>query len=91
MFILVLGGVLALFTVHQQTFPNIDPEIVSVNVTYLGAAPEEAEEGVCIRVEEAVEGTAGIDKIRSVASEGRCTVNIELTEDIDPIQALNSR
>ena len=32
MFILMFGGVLALFTVHQQTFPNIDPEVVSVSV-----------------------------------------------------------
>jgi multidrug efflux pump subunit AcrB len=89
MFILMISGLLALLTVHQQSFPNVDPEVVSISVPYLGAAPEEAEEGVCIRVEEAVEGTAGIDKVRSVASEGQCTVNVELTEDIDPIQALN--
>ncbi|MFT7650923.1 MAG: multidrug efflux pump subunit AcrB [Limisphaerales bacterium] len=89
MVILMLGGIIALFTVHQQTFPNIDMEMVSIDVPYLGAAPEEAEEGVCIRVEEAVEGTAGIKKIHSIASEGNCSVRVELTEDVDAIQALN--
>lgn len=89
MFILVLAGVLALFTVHQQTFPNIDPDVVMVNVPYLGAAPEEVEQGVCVRIEEAVEGTEGIKKIRSSATEGQCNVTIELTEDAIPIQALN--
>ncbi|MDA1077025.1 MAG: efflux RND transporter permease subunit, partial [Proteobacteria bacterium] len=89
MTILILGGILALLTVHQQTFPNIDQEMVTIRVPYLGAAPEEAEEGVCIRIEEAVEGTAGIDKIRSIASEGLCTVMVELTEDVDAIAALN--
>ena len=89
MTILILAGVMALMTVHQQTFPNIDPEIVSISVPYLGAAPEEAEEGVCIRIEEAVEGTVGIKKIRSNASEGLCTVQVELNEDVDPIEALN--
>jgi len=89
MFILVLAGVLALFTVHQQTFPNIDPDVVMVNVPYLGAAPEEVEQGVCVRIEEAVEGTEGIKKIRSSATEGQCNVIIELTEDAIPIQALN--
>ena len=89
MFILVLAGVLALFTVHQQTFPNIDPDVVTVNVPYLGAAPEEVEQGVCVRIEEAVEGTDGIKKIRSSATEGQCNITIELTEDATPIQALN--
>ncbi|TDJ41155.1 MAG: efflux RND transporter permease subunit [Gammaproteobacteria bacterium] len=89
MFILVLAGVLALFTVHQQTFPNIDPDVVMVNVPYLGAAPEEVEQGVCVRIEEAVEGTEGIKKVRSSATEGQCNVIIELTEDAIPIQALN--
>ncbi len=89
MFILVLAGVLALFTVHQQTFPNIDPDVVTVNVPYLGAAPEEVEQGVCVRIEEAVEGTDGIKKIHSSATEGQCNVTIELTEDSVPIQALN--
>ena len=89
MSILVLAGIVSLLTVHQQTFPEMDAEIVSVTVPYLGAAPVEAEEGVCIRIEEAVEGTPGIDKISSTASEGLCSVNIEITEDADPIQALN--
>jgi multidrug efflux pump subunit AcrB len=89
MFILIAGGVLSMYTVHQQTFPNMDPDIVSVTVPYLGAAPEEVEEGVCVRIEEAVEGIEGIDKANSSANEGACNVMFELTEDVDPIQALN--
>jgi multidrug efflux pump subunit AcrB len=89
MWILLLMGVMAMFSVNQQTFPNFEVEIVTVSVPYLGAAPEEVEQGVCVRVEESVRSVEGIDKIRSTASEGRCSVVIELTEDIDPIQALN--
>ena len=89
MFILIAGGVLSAYTVHQQTFPNIDPDVVSVTVPYLGAAPEEVEEGVCIRIEEAVEGTEGIDKVHTSANEGACNVMFELSEDVDSIQALN--
>ena len=57
MSILVLAGIVSLLTVHQQTFPEMDAEIVSVTVPYLVAAPVEAEEGVCMRIEEAVEGS----------------------------------
>ena len=32
MVILILGGLMSLLTVHQQTFPNIEQDIVSVSV-----------------------------------------------------------
>ena len=89
MAILVIGGAMSLYTVHQEEFPNIEVEIVSITVPYLGAAPEEAELGVCIRIEEAIEGVEGIDKIRSTASEGVCSVRAELLEDADGTRALN--
>ena len=89
MWILLMSGGMALLTLHQEEFPNIDPEIVTVNVPYLGAAPQEVEEGVCVRIEEAIEGTEGIDKIYATASEGACRVRIELTEDADATRALN--
>ena len=89
MTIMLLGGVMGLFTTHQEEFPNIDFEVVSVTVPYLGAAPEEAEQGVCIRIEEAVEGTEGIDKILSTASEGTCSVSVQLHDDADGARALN--
>ena len=60
MSILLVGGVMALLTVHQEEFPSIEVEVVSVQVPYLGAAPTEAEEGVCIRIEEAVEGQSKV-------------------------------
>ncbi|MFN2166358.1 MAG: efflux RND transporter permease subunit, partial [Anaerolineae bacterium] len=89
MFVLIMGGALALLTVNQEEFPNMDTRIVSVTVPYLGAAPEESEQGVCIRIEEAIEGVEGIDKIYASAAEGNCTVRAELTNDADESQALN--
>ena len=32
MFILLIGGVGALFIVHQEEFPNIDPDVVQIRV-----------------------------------------------------------
>ena len=42
--ILVIAGLVALPTIHQEEFPNIDIDAVRVTVPYLGAAPEEVEE-----------------------------------------------
>jgi multidrug efflux pump subunit AcrB len=89
MWILVMGGMLALPNTHQEEFPNIDIDAVRVNVPYLGAAPAEVESGVCVRVEEAVQGTEGIDKISSSASEGNCSVTIELVAGVDRTKVAN--
>ena len=55
MFILVGGGLMSLTQLNQEQFPDVELGIVQVGVPYLGAAPEEVEEGVCFRIEEALE------------------------------------
>ena len=89
MMILMVGGLLALPRIHQEEFPTLDVDAVSVRVPYLGAAPTEVESAVCIRVEEAVEGTEGIDTVSSNASEGMCSVNIELVSGVDRTKVAN--
>ncbi len=89
MWILVVGGLLALPRTHQEEFPNIEVDAVRISVPYLGAAPAEVESGVCIRIEEAIQGTEGIDKISSSASEGLCTVTAELVEGVDKTKLSN--
>jgi multidrug efflux pump subunit AcrB len=89
MAVLLVGGVLALYTVHQEEFPNINTQMVSITVPYLGAAPEESEQGVCLRIEEAIEGVEGIDRLHTTAAEGACNVLAELLLDADANEALN--
>jgi multidrug efflux pump subunit AcrB len=89
MAVLLVGGILSLFTVHQEEFPDINIRMVSITVPYLGAAPEESELGVCLRIEEAIDGVEGIDKLRSTAAEGACNVLAELLLDADDNQVLN--
>ncbi|MEL0064228.1 MAG: efflux RND transporter permease subunit, partial [Gammaproteobacteria bacterium] len=62
MLIFIAGGAISLASMHKEEFPNIEPGIVQIQVPYLGAAPEEVEEAVCIRIEEAIEGADGIDR-----------------------------
>ncbi|MCP4003480.1 MAG: efflux RND transporter permease subunit, partial [bacterium] len=83
MFMLVIGGAMALFRIPQKPFPDIDVDIVTVAVEYRGAAPEEVEEGVCVRIEEEIDSVDGIDKIRSTAVEGSCAVFVEVMQGAD--------
>lgn len=89
MMILVVGGLISLTQLKQEEFPEIDLGIVQVRVPYLGAAPEEVELGVCIRIEEALEGAQSIYRMTSASGEGMCTVTLELESSADDIEALN--
>jgi multidrug efflux pump subunit AcrB len=89
MMIFIVGGAIALSQLRQEEFPPIDLGIVQVTVPHLGAAPEEVETGVCLRIEEAIEGVQGIFRMTSRSSEGYCAVTVELESGADNILALN--
>ena len=83
MVVILASGLLTIGSIEVETFPEIAADVISVSVVYRGAAPEEVEEAVCVRVEEAVQSLEGIKRIRSTASENRGSVNIELVPGAD--------
>ncbi len=86
MFVMIFaGGWVTLPNLRQEEFPPIDPEAVSVVVEYRGASPAEVEESICIRIEEAIDGTPDVDRIVTTASEGVCrvTAEVRIGADVD--------
>ncbi|MEZ4333299.1 MAG: efflux RND transporter permease subunit [Myxococcota bacterium] len=81
--IMVVGGLLAAFSVRQEEFPAVSPEAVMVTVEYRGASPEEVEKSICLRIEEAIEGTPNLDRLNAIAVEGACNVTAELIVGAD--------
>ncbi len=78
MALLVAGGLMTLPTIRQEMIPDVDLDLVTASVVYPGASPEEVEEAIVVRVEEALDGLPGIKRLRSTASEGVGSVIVEL-------------
>ena len=89
MLLILVGGALSLFTNVVEIFPETSVDLITVTVPYLGASPAEVEEGVCMRVEEAVAGIEGIKRLRSTAYEGAGAVMIEVEEFADIKEVLD--
>lgn len=89
MLVFLTGGLIALPTIRQEEFPAIDTDLVRISVEYPGATPEETEESVCLRIEEAIEGTPDVDRITALAVEGACVVTVELVIGADGEVALS--
>ena len=86
---IAVSGVIGLLNIRGEDFPLVSLDMLTVDVPYLGAAPEEVEEGVCIRIEEAIQGIDGIKQITSTAAENMGTVLIEVELGADVRRVLD--
>ncbi|MXW46327.1 MAG: efflux RND transporter permease subunit [Gammaproteobacteria bacterium] len=89
MTILIVSGLISVFQIRQEDLPPIKLDVVLVTVPYLGAAPEEVESGVSVRIEEALEGVQGIHRVTSTSSEGVAYVGAELEAGASLAQVAN--
>ena len=89
MIVLIGAGILGLVTVKKEVVPEISVDMISVSVDYRGAAPQEVESGVLLRVEEAVQGIDGVDRVISTANEGVGSVTIEVETGYDIREVLD--
>ncbi len=88
MAIVIVIGLISMVTVKQEVFPEFSLDLVSVQVPYPGASPEEVEQGIVLAVEEAVRGVDGVKRVTSTSAEGLGAVNVELLLSADPEKVL---
>lgn len=83
----VLFGILGFGKLTSSFFPLIETKIISIQIAYPGASPEEIEEGVVLKIEDNLKGVNGIDRINSVSQENVGTITVEILKgyDIDVI------
>jgi multidrug efflux pump subunit AcrB len=93
MMFIVIMGIFSYFTIQRQMFPNIEINYINVSAVYRGASPQEIEESILIKIEEAIKDITEIKKATSRAfrGSGRITLEIqkdkELTEVLDKVKA----
>ncbi|NCT41801.1 MAG: efflux RND transporter permease subunit [Alphaproteobacteria bacterium] len=80
MMLFLVGGLFSLFNIRSETFPSIDPKLITISVPYPGATPYEVADSITSRIEEALSGTEGVKRISSTASEGYGIIQVELED-----------
>jgi multidrug efflux pump subunit AcrB len=66
----VVGGVVALLSITREFFPDITPRAARITLPYPGATPQEIEEGMALKVEDAIAELDVIDRITTTLAEG---------------------
>ncbi|MFH1810610.1 MAG: efflux RND transporter permease subunit [Pseudomonadota bacterium] len=85
---LLVSGIIAIYQIQKEVFPDVQIDVVAIDVAYPGAGPEEVERGILLAIEEQVRDLEGIKRLDSVASEGGGTVMIELQNGVSREKAL---
>lgn len=81
MIVICLAGVFGLFNLQKRINPKMETNEIETDIPFPGASPLEVEEGIVIKVEEALRGIEGIEEIRSYANEGWAHINADINED----------
>ncbi len=89
MVVIAAAGLMAATEIVDEAFPQADLGVIAIDVPFLGAAPEDVEAGVVLRVEEAIQNIQGVRRIQSTASPGSASVRLELELGADARRVLD--
>ncbi|MCW5724151.1 MAG: efflux RND transporter permease subunit [Maricaulaceae bacterium] len=83
MAICFIGGVIGFLQMNREVFPTFAVNGASITMSWPGASPQEVEEQIVLRIEEAVASIPGVERITSTAREGFGAVNIQGRRNVD--------
>jgi len=83
MLIILAVGLGSAITIQRAMFPALEIEAIYITAPYPGAAPEEVEQGVVLKIEEAINDLDGIKRVESDAYESLARIWIEPNEGYD--------
>ena len=84
MIFILVGGFFTIQTINKQMFPQVKINWISYAAPYPGAAPQEVEEGITIKIEEALETVQGLKRVITYSNRNFSNGWFEVELDYDP-------
>ena len=81
--LVIIIGVISMYTLNREAFPVIDFDQVSVQTIYPGAPAEDVEKLVTTLLETELREVDDIEEMLSVSREGLSTISLEMNADVD--------
>ena len=87
--VIVLFGAVGFYFLGLREFPSVDPPIITVSTSYVGANADVISTQITEILEESINGIAGIRTLTSSSSDGRSSISVEFNIDEDMEAAAN--
>lgn len=85
---IIVVGIIGLFTLPVEQYPDIAPPTIQVSTTYYGASAETLQKSVIAPLEEAINGVEDMTYMTSTASNaGTVTITVYFKQGTDPDMA----
>ncbi|GHF82997.1 efflux RND transporter permease subunit [Thalassotalea marina] len=84
MILIIIGGLLTALTINKQMFPQVKINWIEFSAAYPGAAPQEVEEGITIKIEEALETVQGLERVITYSNRNFSSGYFRVDESYDP-------
>lgn len=81
--LIIVMGLISVFSLNKETFPNVDFNFIVIQTTYPGAAAEDVEKLVTLDVERELKEVDGIEELNALSAEGAMIVSIKVDPDYD--------
>ncbi|MCA8923083.1 MAG: efflux RND transporter permease subunit [Planctomycetes bacterium] len=86
--LLLVAGVYAYLTMPREIFPDFTRNRLLVTTAFLGASPEDIEELITVKIEDAADSIDGVETIESTSMEGVSLVDVYLRRGTNVDRAL---
>ena len=77
MLVILFGGLSSLGSINKEVQPTYKENIILVTLPYPGASPQDIEQQICIRIDEALDNLQGVKKITCTARQDSALARIE--------------
>jgi multidrug efflux pump subunit AcrB len=89
MIIIILGGLLTANTIRKQFFPAVEINWIQFSAVYPGTAPQEVEEGITIKIEQALESVQGLKRVITYSNRNMAQGYFQVEDSYDPLVVLD--
>ncbi|MCB1156777.1 MAG: efflux RND transporter permease subunit, partial [Leptospiraceae bacterium] len=87
---LILSGIMAIFSLRSEAYPNVDFNQVKITTVFPGSPPSDIEQLVTIPIEERLREVDGLEQVRSISRQSVSEILIKVDlEEKNPAKVVN--
>lgn len=86
---ILIFGIIGISFLGIREFPSVDPPVVNVRTSYVGANADVIEAQITEPLEEAINGISGIKSLTSISNDGNSSITVEFEIGADMEAAAN--
>ncbi len=87
--LIIIFGIIGYTYLGVREYPAIDPAVINVKTTYVGANPDIIEQQITEPLEKVINGVQGVVNITSTSNQGTSNITVEFELGVDLEQAAN--